>query len=667
MKPASLSEFANTPVLQVLHLEDKPEDCELVQTTVKASGLVCEFTHVDNREDYVRALGRRKFDVILADYSIPGYDGVAALAQCRELQPTTPFILVSGATGEERAIEILKEGATDYVLKGRMSRLVPSIQRAVLESREREKHRQMEEALRQSEERFREMADNIREMFWSASADGQQIFYASRACEQIWKIPLVQLYARPARWLEQTWAEDKPRVINARKSLAQGKAYNLEYRILQPDGTCRWIEEHGYPVPGPHGQVERMVGVAHDITDRKQLEEQLQQAQKIDAIGQLAGGIAHDFSNVLTVINGYSNLLLDNHVLPPAVAESLKHIYVAGGRAANLTRQLLIFSRKSFAQHQSIDLNEVIDVVTAMLKRMIGEHIKLELDLAHPLPRIFADASMIEQVLMNLVVNARDAMPKGGNLVINTGSSEFTAADCTRNPQAQPGAYAWLSVQDTGCGIPADVLPRIFEPFFTTKEEGKGTGLGLATVMSIAKQHNGWVEVESEAGLGTLFRVYVPIAPEQSTDTPASPETLRVQGGKEVILLVEDDEPVRAYARTVLQMHGYKVLEAISGVEALDVWKRHRGRISLLLTDLVMPDEMTGLELAEKLRADKPELKVLFSSGYNPEIAEDILKSENGFSFLHKPYQPKTLARMVREILDKGTVTPTTPSQTPFG
>lgn len=637
-----------------------------MQTAVKSSGLVCQFTRVSGREEYTRELRRAKFDVILADFSVPGYDGNAALVQARDLQPDTPFILVSGAIGEERAIEILKEGANDYVMKSRLTRLGPSIRRAVQEQQEREGRRQAEAALRESEERFREMAENIHEMFWSASVDGRQIFYASPAYEQIWKLPLAQLYARPAGWMEQVSRDDKPRLTRARESLAQGTAYNLEYRILQPDGTTRWIEEHGYPVRGPAGQVERIVGVALDITGRKQLEEQLQQSQKIDAIGQLAGGIAHDFSNVLTVINGYSNLLLDNHELPPAVAASLKHIYVAGGRAANLTRQLLIFSRKSYAQHQSVDLNDLIEVVTTMLKRMIGEHIRLELDLAHPLPRILADTSMIEQVLLNLVVNARDAMPKGGSLVVSTGSCETTADDCLRNPLAQPGAHVWLSVQDTGCGIPADVLPRIFEPFFTTKAEGKGTGLGLANVLSIARQHQGWVEAESEVGAGTLFRVFLPVAPEQSSETQTAIDNLLVQGGKEVILLVEDEEPVRAFARTVLQMHGYKVLEAVSGVEALDVWKRHRDRIALLVTDLVMPDEMSGLELADKLRAERPGLKVLFSSGYNPEMAEVALKTQAGYSFLHKPYQPKTLARMVRELLDNATVTTTSPSQAPF-
>jgi CheY-like chemotaxis protein len=367
------------------------------------------------------------------------------------------------------------------------------------------------------------------------------------------------------------------------------------------------------------------------------------------------------------VINGYSNLLLDKQDLPPHVVESLKHIFVAGGRAANLTRQLLIFSRKSHPHNQSLDLNEVVDAVIAMLRRMIGENIRLEVDLARPLPRIMADAGMLEQIMMNLAVNARDAMPKGGSLVLSTGSCEATAADCAQNPEAKPGAYVMLGVRDTGYGIPPEILPRIFEPFFTTKEEGKGTGLGLATVFGIARQHQGWVEVESEVGTGTLFQVFFPVATEaQSAHLSPASENILLTGGKETILLVEDEESVRSFARTVLEMHGYKVLEAGTGIEALDAWKWYHDKISLLLTDLVLPDEITGHELAERLQVEKPELRVLYSSGYNPAQARDVLKLKTGFCFLQKPYQPKTLARIVREVLDNGTVNSTSPSQAPF-
>jgi two-component system, cell cycle sensor histidine kinase and response regulator CckA len=653
--------------LSILHLEDRPEDCVLVQEAVRAAGLICQFTPVTTRNDFVAALMRGKFDLILAGYNLPDYDGMTALMQTGELQPDAPFIFVTGAIGEERAVEIIKEGAADCVMKTRLSRLGTAVQRALLATRERTERKQAEEALKASEARFREMAANIREVFWSASADGHRLHYISPAYEQVWDRPLAEVYDRPESRLDSIRLEDRPRVQRALASLAQGKSYIVEYRLVLADNQHRHIEERGYPVCNEEGGVERAVGVALDISDRKHLEEQLQQAQKMEVIGQLAGGIAHDFSNMLTVINGYSNLLLDDPALPPALAEPLHQIYVAGGRASVLTRQLLIFSRKRQAHSQSVDLNEVVTEAATMLRRMIGENIRLELDLAHPLPRTLADAGMIDQALVNLAVNARDAMPKGGSVVINTGSTELTAADCRHHPDARPGAYLWFSVRDTGCGIAPEVLPRIFEPFFTTKEAGKGTGLGLATVFGIARQHRGWVEVESEIGAGTMFRIFLPLAANASHNPFASgAETTPVQRGEETILLVEDEEPVRAYAKTVLQMHGYRVLEAVSVADALEVWQWHRNRIALLLTDLVLPDDVSGLELAERLQADRSDLKVLFSSGYNSDGAAARLSARQPLNFLHKPYQPKTLARMVREVIDHGTVITQTPSQAPF-
>jgi len=657
---------AATP-LRILHLEDSPADCALIHETVKAAGLACEFIRTDDERSFLSALKSDRFDLILSDYTVPGYSGFSALSAALAHQPTIPFIFVSGTIGEEQAIETLKEGATDYVLKNRVARLVPAIRRALREAVERAERERAEQALRDSEQRFREMAGNIHEVFWSASADGNHIYYISPAYELIWNRPVSALYARPEIWLEAIGPDDRERMRQARAQLAEGRPYTHEYRIILPAGGHRWIEERGYPVSDASGQVRRTVGVALDITVRKNLEEQLHQAQKMDVIGQLAGGIAHDFSNMLTVINGYSNLLLDTVALPADITVPLREIYVAGGRAAGLTRQLLIFSRKSQPRSAPLDLNELIDEAAAMLRRMIGENISLQLDLARPLPRTSADASMLEQVLVNLVVNARDAMPKGGSVVISTGSIDLNATGSPRHPDAAPGAYVCLGVQDTGCGIPRETLPRIFEPFFTTKEAGKGTGLGLATVFGIIKQHHGWVEVESDVGTGTMFRIFLPIIPTEVANPGApSAESPPVPGGKETILLVEDEEAVRAYARTVLEINGYKVLEAGSGVDALEIWKWHHDRIALLLTDLVMPGEMTGLELAEKLQTERPNLRVLFASGYNQEMADKILYAQSAYCFLHKPYRPKTLARSVREVIDHGTLTARSASQAPF-
>ena len=652
--------------LRFLLLEDDPSDCVLIQSALEKAGIRAQFTITATRNEFVGALMQARFDLILADYSLPGYDGTSALTQARELRPDTPFVFVSGTIGEERAIEILKEGAADCVLKSNLARLAPAIGRALQESYERAARQQAEAALHASEARFREMAENIREVFWSASADGGQFHYVSPAFQRIWGRRVVDLVADPASWSDSLHAEDRARVIHARRQLAAGVGYEMEYRILQPDGACRWIEERADPVPGAPGGIARVVGVARDITERRQLEHQLHQAQKMESIGQLAGGIAHDFGNMLTVINGYSNLLLDNPSLPASIAEPLRQIYVAGGRAAALTRQLLIFSRKSQPNRQPMDLNDSITESATMLRRMIGENIRLELDLARPLPPVLADSGMLEQVVMNLVVNARAAMPKGGSLVISTGSGEISADDAAANPEARPGPHVWLGVRDTGPGIPADILPRIFEPFFTTKPEGQGTGLGLATAFGIAKQHEGWVEVESEVGIGTFFRVFLPLAPrpDPAAARPGAEEPATVRGGRETILLVEDEESVRAYARTVLQMQGYKILEAGSGAEALETWKWHGARVALLVTDIVLPDEVTGQELAEKFQAERPALKVIFSSGYNAEIATNVLNPRERFAFLQKPYQPKALARLVREVLDQGRPRPA--SQAPF-
>lgn len=367
--------------LQILLLEDCESDRNLIRENLRAADLKCQFREASKQEEFSAALLRGGFDLILADYSLPGYDGTAALALAKKIAPDTPFIFVSGTIGEQKAIDTLKSGATDYVLKDRMERLVPAVNRALKEAAEHH-HRHL------AEERLREMAENISEVFWSASADGRRILYISPAYELIWDRPLTELVVRPDIWLEAIHPEDRAKILHARDQLVQGQSYTLEYRINLPAGGHRWIEEHGYPVANTRGQVFRSVGVALDISRRKSLEDQLQQAQKMEAIGQLAGGIAHDFGNMLTVINGYSNLLLDNPAVPPDIAQTLRHIFVAGGRAANLTRQLLIFSRKSQPRLQPLDLNEVVAEAAAMLRRMIGENIRLELDLAHPLPRI---------------------------------------------------------------------------------------------------------------------------------------------------------------------------------------------------------------------------------------------------------------------------------------
>jgi two-component system, cell cycle sensor histidine kinase and response regulator CckA len=384
--------------------------------------------------------------------------------------------------------------------------------------------------------------------------------------------------------------------------------------------------------------------------------EQLRQSQKLEAIGQLAGGIAHDFNNLLTVIGGNVDLArMNTEGLPDAVTDCLDQISAAGTRAANLTRQLLAFSRKQMMQSQSVDLDGVIMNLSKMLKRLIGEDVELNCHYTPGLPRVQADVGMVEQVLVNLAVNARDAMPDGGQLVVSTEEVTFEATPVPSHPEARAGNFVCLTVKDTGTGIRPEVLPRIFDPFFTTKDVGKGTGLGLATVYGIVKQHQGWIEVSSQVGLGAAFKIHLPalqcVRPAQSERVT---DDLQPPRGTETILLVEDEEYVRSVTRNILENSGYRVLEAGSGPEALRVWESAGPKIDLLLTDIVMPEGMNGRRLAEELRGRKTSLKVIFQSGYDGEVVStstDFLYRTSS-CYLQKPTSSRELLRTVRNCLD---------------
>jgi signal transduction histidine kinase/HAMP domain-containing protein/ActR/RegA family two-component response regulator len=391
-----------------------------------------------------------------------------------------------------------------------------------------------------------------------------------------------------------------------------------------------------------------------DITSRLNLEAQLLQSQKMESIGQLAAGIAHDFNNMLTVIQGHSEMLLARTNLPSGFAENAQAIRSAADRAARLTRQLLMFSRKNVMQPQPLDLRTVVGNLSKMLKRLLGETITLEFQPPPELPLVQADTGMIEQVIMNLAVNARDAMPKGGTLKIRTDLVEMNDTSGQIHPEARLGAFVCLRVADTGCGMDAATKSRIFEPFFTTKEAGKGTGLGLATVYGIVKQHEGWVEVSSEVGKGSTFSVFLPASSAPVTGPPPeSPLAAATRGGPETILVVEDEPLLRDMAHLILQDYGYHVLEAGSGAEALRVWEGNPGTIDLVLTDMVMPGGISGRDLAGRLLADHPRLKVIFTSGYNVEETNTDFFRRGGAVFLRKPYTRLDLAKAVRDILDK--------------
>jgi PAS domain S-box-containing protein len=530
-----------------------------------------------------------------------------------------------------------------------------------------------ENAGRERMEKFRDVSLEVRKQLTQAEASRDRLAMAVEQTAETIVITDTEgaiLYVNPAfeKTSGYTCAEalgQNSRILKSGKqdadfyrrvweTLGRGEMWSGHFINRRKDGALYEEEATISPVRDATGKVVNFVAVKRDVTREVRLEAQYRQSQKMDAIGELAGGVAHDFNNILAVIQMQAHFLKTDDGITPAQLQATKEIGRAAQRAITLIRQLLQFSRKQMLQLRDLDLNESINEMIKMLRCTIGENIKLQFKFTMHDLFIHADASMMDQVVLNLAVNARDAMPNGGRLVIETSGVELDEFAASQSAQARPGSFVCLSVSDTGCGIPAEILPKIFEPFFTTKDVGKGTGLGLATVFGIVQQHQGWIKVYSEVGHGTVFKIYLPrlagmIKRAKKKKMPDSLPT-----GKETILLVEDEKPLLVLMRKALSRLGYRVLEAPTGVRALQVWKAHREDISLLLTDLVMPDGMTGKELAQGLLRENPKLKVVYMSGYSAEVIGRDFPLESGVNFLAKPFQVQMLAQTVRQMLDAG-------------
>jgi two-component system cell cycle sensor histidine kinase/response regulator CckA len=514
---------------------------------------------------------------------------------------------------------------------------------------------QAEDLLRASEERFRLLVEGVQDYAIIMLDPTGKIATWNQAAERLTGYQAKEIIGQHFGCLStaDNVASGLPERI-LQQAVAQGR-YEEEGWRARNDGSRFWANVVITALLDAAGTLRGFASVSRDLTQHRraeELENQLRQAQKLEVVGQLAGGVAHDFNNLLTIISGNSELLLGMLPSNDPKSEAVKAISEAGERAAGLTRQLLSFSRRAVLETKVLDLNEVVKETEQMLRPMIGEDILLTAVLEPNISRIEVDPGQIGQVLMNFAVNSRDAMPQGGTLTIETSDIQLDEAYAAQHPDCKPGRYVKLAVTDNGCGMTPEVKAHIFEPFFTTKGPGKGTGLGLATVYGIVKQSGGSIDLDTEPGHGTTFKIYLPAVDEPLPPVAHDQRATKVTGGAETVLLVEDEDAVRAIAVLALQTQGYTVLQAQSGKKALGIIEKHRGHIDLLVTDVVMPG-MSGQELAEALCLQYPSLKVLYLSGYADDSVSrhGILQVE--VAFLQKPYTPLSLARKVREVLDK--------------
>jgi signal transduction histidine kinase len=640
--------------LRVLIVEDIEDDAVLVLRELARGAYEVTHLRVDTGEALREALRTREWDLVISDFSLPTFTAMEVLEILAVSAPDLPCIVVSGTIEEEGAIDAMKSGAGDFIAKDRLARLLPAVSRELRKAAERRQRQTAEVALGEAQARMRFALEAAGVGTWESDiASGKTT----------WSDVLERLHGRRAggfggtfeAFIEAIHPEDQTRVREQiAQSLRDHTEFRLEYRVAWPDGSIHWIASVGRTF---YDEPVRAAGIGMDITMQKNLETQFRQAQRMESIGNLAGGIAHDFNNLLTAILGYSNFVLEElpahqEGAPNRMRSDLEQVRNAGERAAALTSQLLAFSRKQIIQPTILNINTIVGNLEPMLRRLIGEDVDLA---ARPLSGLWsaqADAGQLEQVIMNMVVNARDAMPTGGKITIETSNVDLDEAYAARHMPVASGSYVMLAVSDTGMGMSPDVQARIFEPFFTTKPKDRGTGLGLATVYGIVKQNNGYIWVYSEPNRGTTFKVYLPAVKD-----PAQSMTPKVhsgpRGGDETILLVEDDERVRLLARTMLARSGYTVIEASEGEEALRIAARHSGPIHLLLTDVILPG-MNGRLLAEQLSEQYPRVKVLYMSGYTDEAIVHHGVLAPGVAFLQKPFTPAAFARAVREVLDAG-------------
>lgn len=768
---------AEKPRIQILCLENSPEEIAHIRDLLAREGLNAVLTPVAGGNDFEASLTNGTFDVILTDYTVSDYDGLSVLRFAKKQQPAVPVIVFSGSQGEEVGVRCIKEGATDFLPKNRPDLIGPAIKCALDKAADERNRRQSEMALRESEERFRQLAERIGDVFWSATPDGQKLNYVSPAFERIWERRMDELYACPSLWRECIAPEDRPRVLDALQRLAAGVDYEIEYRILLPDGRTRWILDRGFALRDTDERVYRTVGVATDITgrklaekdhrrseerlaaifnaspiaiafgtldgrlidvnpefcnlfgcsrdevigqnvagsfpwsdsdtreralaklskkkvlrnfeakfrqnsgrvrsglvsmemlrlghepmlltmivdvtDQKAMEAQLHRAQRLESVGQLTTGIAHDMNNILAPIMMSAPLLRMG--LPPESAEKiLSAIEISAQKGAALARQLLSFGRGVEGARRLVNVAAIIKDIAKFSRQTFPRNISIGSEVAKGLWSVHGDATQLNQVLLNLCVNARDALPEGGHVVISAENVGIDELDCAAYADAKPGRYVLIRVADDGEGIAPENMDRIFDPFFSTKDVEKGTGLGLSTALGIVKSHGGFIRLHSEPGQGATFEIYLPADTRPVSAPPfEAPAAAFVRGRGELIMIVDDEEPVRTVLRDTFLQCNYRVITAEDGVEATAAFVANP-EVRLVLTDLDMP-LIDGLSLARVLHRLNPAVKFVISTGLaGNKVAGEHREEFNSLgvtTVLTKPYTGETILRAVQAAL----------------
>ncbi|HVU17867.1 MAG TPA: PAS domain S-box protein [Candidatus Didemnitutus sp.] len=763
------TESASPHPLRLLHLEDNVLDAELIHGILRPRWPNCSITRVQTRDEFVTALDKGKFNLILSDFSLPGFNGLAALEIARRTRPEIPYIFLSGTIGEENAVEALRTGATDYIIKDRMGRLVPAVQRALDDAASDRRRRRVEARLQEHQELFTQLAEQSSEVYWFVGLNPERILFIGPAIERIWGRPPEHFYDDPRAWLGAIHPDDRERVNRAYDDCVAGRvlSYEEEYRVARPDGTLRWVLDSGTLIRNDDGVAVRISGIAKDITERKahvqrlheqaelldkardaiivsdleqrvlywnrsaerifgwsqpetmgragaemffadalrqidtgrtpmandewhgevhvqdkqhrrltldcsislirdgmgkpkshliictdvsqrhELEQQLLRAQRLESIGMLAGGIAHDLNNVLAPVLMAVGLLQQG-LMDPSLRHLLGVLETSALHGAGLLRQILAFARGADGERTDLQVGLVIRDVAQLLRETLPRSITLETEAPKNLALVRSNSTHLGQVLMNLGVNARDAMPEGGRLRIAAANTVVDEGMIRAHPGARTGPHVLLTVSDTGTGIPPHVLERIFDPFFTTKPAGKGTGLGLSTVIGIVRADGGFLDVSSRVGEGTEFRLYFPAVSETAAAETTVIGPAPAKAGGETILVIDDEESIRAIAEALLMAAGYRVLLAADGPAGVALFREKPSRISAVLTDIMLPG-MQGAELVGELRSIDPDVRVVAMSGIVGETSG--LKEEPGrLKFLQKPMTGLEVIRALQSV-----------------